>query len=43
MIHKSPLDKVTYRTSKPLNDVLKLQCIIEDTTATDIVIKALEQ
>ena len=40
---KIPLDKVTYRLPKPLNDALKLQCIIEDTTATDIVIKALEQ
>lgn len=41
--HKAPLDKVTYRIPKTLNDTLKLQCIIEDTTATDIVIKALEQ
>lgn len=40
---KAPLDKVTYRIPKALNDTLKLQCIIEDTTATDIVIKALEQ
>lgn len=40
---KVPLDKVTYRIPKLLNDTLKLQCIIEDTTATDIVIKALEQ
>ena len=36
------LEKVTYRIPKHLNDTLKLQCIIEDTTATDIVIKALE-
>lgn len=40
---KLPLDKVTYRIPKTLNDTLKLQCIIEDTTATDIIIKALEQ
>lgn len=40
---KALLDKVTYRIPKPLNDTLKLQCIIEDTTATDIIIKALEQ
>lgn len=40
---KTPLDKVTYRIPKALNDTLKLQCIIEDTTATDIIIKALEQ
>lgn len=40
---KAPLDKVTYRIPKTLNDTLKLQCIIEDTTATDIVIKALAQ
>lgn len=40
---KASLDKVTYRIPKSLNDALKLQCIIEDITATDIVIKALEQ
>lgn len=40
---KETLDKVTYRIPKSLNDALKLQCIIEDTTATDIIIKALEK
>lgn len=42
-IAKDTLDKVTYRIPKQLNDALKLQCIIEDTTATDIIIKALNK
>lgn len=41
VIAKDTLDKVTYRIPKQLNDALKLQCIIDDTTATDIIIKAL--